>query len=331
MRLSIIVTVFNTADYLAACVRSVLDQASPDAELILIDDGSTDTSWAVSQRLAAADGRVRLAQQPNQGPSAARNHGLALATGDYVTFIDSDDTLTPGTLDRCAALLDAQQPDILIYSMQHYTEASRTGNDLVVADTVYASAGPLIEDLLAGQRLLLYSAANKFYRHRFLRQHTIQFPLTMDFGEDRWFNNACLRHAGAIVTCSHIGYRYHLRSRPSLSRKYRRDHFRTLLALHQDKKELIDRFARHHPARDSYLALDLMWEIITACDHLRQHWKNLAIAERYREVRQLCLADRPAYFAQAPCPTLSRKLLRFALQHRLPPILYPILACGADR
>jgi len=330
MRLSLIITLFNTADYLAACVRSILAQAAPDTELILIDDGSTDASWELAQRLAATDPRIRLARQANQGPSAARNHGLTLATGDYVTFIDSDDTLAPATLARCAALLESHQPDILIYSMQHVREdgEDRSPQDLIIADAVYESVAPLITDLLDGRRLLLYSAANKFYRRSFLQRHDLRFPSEMDFGEDRQFNYACLHHAQCVVTSSHPGYRYHIRLLPSLSRKLRRQHIDTLGQLHRAKQTLIDAFARHDPTRDRYLAQDWLWEIKTACDHLRQHWATLSSAERHREVRHLAQAGCPPYLDQFSPGTFSLKLIRLAVKHRLSPVLYLTIACG---
>lgn len=90
MRLSVIIPVYNAEAYLEKCVESVM--AFPcEKEVILVDDGSTDRSPEIIDRLAISDGRLMVIHQENKGVSAARNAGLDVATGDYVWFVDSDD------------------------------------------------------------------------------------------------------------------------------------------------------------------------------------------------------------------------------------------------
>ena len=94
--ISVIVPVYNVAGYLPQCVDSILSQDYGDLEIILIDDGSTDTSGELCDRYAALDSRVRVIHQKNGGAAAAKNAGLRLATGEYLAFADSDDYLEPG-------------------------------------------------------------------------------------------------------------------------------------------------------------------------------------------------------------------------------------------
>ena len=94
--ISVIVPVYNVARYLPQCVDSILSQDYEDLEVILIDDGSTDASGEICDRYGASDSRVRVIHQKNGGAAAAKNAGLRLATGDYLTFADSDDYLEPG-------------------------------------------------------------------------------------------------------------------------------------------------------------------------------------------------------------------------------------------
>ena len=96
--LSVIVPVFNTAGTLERCVRSILSQQVDGLELILVDDGSTDGSPALCDRLSGADDRVRVIHRANGGLSAARNTGIDAATGTWIAFADSDDELAPDTL-----------------------------------------------------------------------------------------------------------------------------------------------------------------------------------------------------------------------------------------
>lgn len=94
--ISVIVPVYNVETYLPHCVSSILSQDYEDLEVILIDDGSTDASGRICDQYADKDPRVRVIHQNNGGAAAAKNAGLRLASGDYLTFADSDDYLEPG-------------------------------------------------------------------------------------------------------------------------------------------------------------------------------------------------------------------------------------------
>lgn len=122
MRLSIIIPVYRVENTLARCIDSVLGQSYTDYELILVDDGSTDSSGSICDKYAEADPRVRVIHRRNGGLSVARNTGLDIATGDYVTFIDSDDFLGDNTLAILMSRLSAHPDyDILEYPLcWHY-------------------------------------------------------------------------------------------------------------------------------------------------------------------------------------------------------------------
>ena len=109
--ISIITPVYNTEKYLNRCIRSILDQTYTDLELILVDDGSTDSSPQICDRWAENDDRVVVVHQENRGAGAARNRGLEIARGKYIGFADSDDWVDTG---MCAELLKAfsENPEI---------------------------------------------------------------------------------------------------------------------------------------------------------------------------------------------------------------------------
>lgn len=94
--ISIIVPVYNTKAYLKTCVDSLTAQTYSNLEILLVDDGSTDGTGALCDELAKGDVRIRALHQENAGPSAARNHGLQEAQGEYIGFVDSDDFVEPG-------------------------------------------------------------------------------------------------------------------------------------------------------------------------------------------------------------------------------------------
>lgn len=108
--ISVIVPVYNVAAYLPQCLDSILSQEYEALEVILIDDGSTDASGAICDQYAAKDSRIQVIHQKNGGAAAAKNAGLRVAVGEYLSFVDSDDFLEPGayrymleTLQECGA------------------------------------------------------------------------------------------------------------------------------------------------------------------------------------------------------------------------------------
>jgi hypothetical protein len=105
-RVSVIIPLFNKAPWVARCLRSVLGQTFRDIEVIVIDDGSTDGSAAIVN--AQADARLRMFTQPNAGPGAARNAGVALASGEMLAFLDADDVWPPWYLAESVRRLESQ-------------------------------------------------------------------------------------------------------------------------------------------------------------------------------------------------------------------------------
>lgn len=104
--ISIIVPIYNAEEYLQACIESLLRQTEKELQIILIDDRSTDGSYAVAQSFANQDPRILLLQQPHAGQSAARNLGLSHAQGEFIAFVDADDALEPDWCERHLAAID---------------------------------------------------------------------------------------------------------------------------------------------------------------------------------------------------------------------------------
>lgn len=115
MKLSIIIPVYNAREFLHRAVESVASDPGDDWELILVNDGSKDGSGQLCDHYAASDSRIRAIHQENRGPGGARNTGLENARGEYLFFVDSDDSLIPVTLEVIREALKRVEPDILTF------------------------------------------------------------------------------------------------------------------------------------------------------------------------------------------------------------------------
>ena len=130
MLFSIVVPVYNVEKYLRECIENVLSQTYTNFELILVDDGSKDSSGAICDEYAEKDDRVRVIHKQNAGSSMARNDGVNNAKGKYITFIDSDDYICDDNwlLDISKAI-ENRQSDIIIYKYKKWFEKDRTFAD----------------------------------------------------------------------------------------------------------------------------------------------------------------------------------------------------------
>lgn len=118
-KISVIIPVYNSEKFLDACIDSIVKQTYQNFEIILVDDGSTDDSPSLCDQYAAQDKRIKVIHQDNQGVSAARNNGLDLATGDLVSFIDSDDTLDEDMYELLVKLFEENSADITHCGYKH--------------------------------------------------------------------------------------------------------------------------------------------------------------------------------------------------------------------
>ena len=122
---SVILPIYGVEDFIGECVESLLAQTFSDFEVVCIDDGSPDDSVAVAKRIVGDDARFRFFAQDNAGLSAARNHGLEEARGEYVLFLDSDDKLVPEALELLYLTAHADDLDYLDFTAHTFYESKR--------------------------------------------------------------------------------------------------------------------------------------------------------------------------------------------------------------
>ena len=209
MRFSVVVPVYNVADYLPACMDSLLQQQCDDWEILLVDDGSTDgKSPALCDDYAARyPDLVRVVHQPNGGLGAARNTGIEDARGEYLLFVDSDDTLGPNTLARLTEETDKTHADMYVF---HFCYVTETGEQ--PGEPRRAAVTGLPTTLEEEPNLLLDSpsACFRLWKRDLFADGTIRFPGRV------WYEDLCttpkaLLRAKSIVLLPDSFYRYLLR------------------------------------------------------------------------------------------------------------------------
>lgn len=185
MRFSVVIPVYNVEGYLRRCLDSILETSVKDLEIILVNDGSSDTSGIICDFYAARYENVFVIHQENQGVAVARNTGLLQAIGDYVHFVDPDDYVIN---DPYQAFLDSEA-DVIVFSYENlFNENENEKIDKILPLTGVVTASSFQEkfgDLF--ETSMFYNTWNKFYKRSFLRKHELNFPM-ITVGEDSRFN-----------------------------------------------------------------------------------------------------------------------------------------------
>ncbi|GAA2775318.1 bifunctional glycosyltransferase family 2 protein/CDP-glycerol:glycerophosphate glycerophosphotransferase [Streptomyces rameus] len=224
-RFSVIVPAYKVQAYLSECLDSVLSQSYPDLELIAVDDCSPDACGAIIDEYAARDARVKpvhLAE--NQGLGRARNAGLAEAAGDYLVFLDSDDTLTPDALRSVAdRLKETGDPDVLVYDYARTYWDGRTVRNQLAAQLTEQGRAPFRLEDRPGLLRVLMVAWNKAYRRDFVRAHGFTFP--PGYYEDTPWTFPVLLTAESIATLDRVCVHYRQRRQGSILGTTSRRHF----------------------------------------------------------------------------------------------------------
>ncbi|MFJ5719671.1 CDP-glycerol glycerophosphotransferase family protein [Streptomyces sp. NPDC093149] len=224
-RFSVIVPAYRVQAYLHESLDSVLTQSFEDFELIAVDDCSPDACGAVIDEFAARDGRVRALHLPeNVGLGRARNAGIAQATGDYLIFLDSDDTLAPGALRAVAERIEETgEPDVLVYD---YARTYWTGESVRNTFAEHLSqTGPATFTLADRPGLLkvLMVVWNKAYRREFVEAEKFAFP--SGYYEDTPWTYPVLMAARSIAVLDRVCVGYRQRRQGNILATTSRKHF----------------------------------------------------------------------------------------------------------
>lgn len=174
VKLSVIVPVYNVQNYLRRCIDSIISQSFTNFELILVDDGSTDSSTEICDEYEKTDQRIKVVHKSNGGLSSARNFGIDVAEGDYISFIDSDDWIEPTMFQDMLSCLESTHADICICGLRTVLENGEIEEEVKYNSSCTLSGSQATKILLLDKEIPSF-AWNKIYKRALW--HTIRFPI----------------------------------------------------------------------------------------------------------------------------------------------------------
>lgn len=216
-KISVIIPVYNTEKYLEKSIRSIMNQTYRNLDIICVNDGSSDSSPAILERLAAEDSRIRIINQENAGQGAARNAGLEVATSEWVTFPDSDDTLVPDAYETAAGAFP-ENPDMIHFSIKVVEE---DGSEASSRDRKYYS---VIDDgmfRISDDDVCLSdgSVSNKLFRRSLIERYGIRFEHIRY--EDFQFSREYMAVAESVFRISRELYIYQRRAGSTMDETFK--------------------------------------------------------------------------------------------------------------
>lgn len=323
---SVVIPVYNAQGKLRRCVDSILSQTCSDLECILVNDGSTDASPALCEEFAAADRRVRVLHQKNQGVSAARNTGLQAARGSWVWFVDSDDAVSPVTLQFLSEAMSRFPEDFLGW---RYTEQI---DELpvslltpppreILTNYRYFNANQLCDYFLT---YCLCSVWCKLFDRKLLLEAGIRFDTSMTFGEDFCFVLAYLKAryqkspGMRSVFFEAPLYFYDTQDNPgSIMHTYRQSHIKDFSCMFCAFLDTCSLFGAPDEQLEMILLKHIPYGFTVSLHDVLEH-------------------EGPGGRAEALCrqmlalPTVERLLRQLRTYDRVPAWFLPILSQGAD-
>lgn len=209
-KLSIIVPAYNASRFLSPCLSSILNQEYENIEVIVIDDGSTDCTGSIIDRYARQDERVRAIHKENGGVSKARNLGIEYATGEWLSFVDADDMITPDY--AITVMSHVPKADLIFFSSVDLCPSGNTIEHLL--QNRYAGDRADIEKEIVwlkqnSQEFEFYGYTwNKIFRTDIIKKNNVRFREDLAVREDEIFTSHYVRHINSLATISPVLYKY---------------------------------------------------------------------------------------------------------------------------
>lgn len=232
-KVSIIVPIYNVEKHLATCIKSLQNQSLKDLEIILVDDESPDNCPKLCNEYAKTDSRIKVIHKKNEGLGFARNSGLNIAEGEFVSFLDSDDYIDLNAYEELYELAKSNNLDAIYYKFESFTDDGTVyGHNESKKLSIYESprtTKQLAMEMIGSMpsekkdRLIEMSACTAFYKRSLIDKYKISFHSERELiSEDLIFNIDFLSHAKKVALIPRTYYHYYVNT-TSLTRKVRFD------------------------------------------------------------------------------------------------------------
>jgi glycosyltransferase involved in cell wall biosynthesis len=229
--LTVVIPVYNVEKYLKRCIESILIQEWKNYDILLVDDGSTDSSPQICDDYAKAYDFISVIHKKNGGLSAARNTGISNAEGEYVYFLDSDDWIEPNTFSDLAEVIESDQYDIISFNQ----EFVKSEHDIIKSDskrTKRLTGKEALIDMFS-YGFITGFATDKIYRKALFTKNTIQFPVGKYY-EDLGTNYKLFLAAKKVYATNQKYYHYLIDNPDAITKSWNEQKFENMIGFYKE-------------------------------------------------------------------------------------------------
>ena len=255
-KISVIIPVYNAEKYLKRCLDSVINQTFKDIEIILVDDGSKDQSGRICDELQVIDKRIKVIHQSNSGPGFARNNALKMATGEYISFVDSDDYIESDMYEKIYKAIKNEDADTCIFGYHKvrdgkifYTRTnaiSGTFKGREALTHIFLNVLGTEPSYPDDYRILWQSSCLSLYSLDLIQKHNVAFPSEGElakFGEDFLFDLDYFIHASNVTIVNEPFY-YYCESPNSINTSFKECWFLTIVNLYRELRHRVRNYLK---------------------------------------------------------------------------------------
>lgn len=300
VKYSVIITVYNAEKTLRSCVDSVVHDSEnvSEIEVILVNDGSTDHSFAICEEYAQLNNNIIAIDKPNGGVASARNEGLNIARGEYILFVDSDDRVAPGYF---SAIDESGDADAVVFGMQKCGKESV--EELLPINN--------LKDLNFDEYLIRTrdgGPCNKRFKRQIIVNAKIRFPEDLNVGEDFIF---CLEYSlrcNKLCLIDRILYDYDVSAVGSLTRKFRPDYVEQALKIYEYAFDIVGASCKNDDYKSKLMN-------ILDYNYCRTAFACAAIPIKYKDVEKLSVKDEISFITKSFSAHLPKNTSVLGLPH----------------
>lgn len=239
-KITVIIPIYNVEKYIDRGLTNLLKQTYQDFEILLVDDGSTDSSPALCDAWAARYDQIRVFHKENGGSGSARNLGIENASGEYIYFFDIDDLADDALLECCVRTMDESEADMMVFSYRN--KDVTTGQEYeIVMDDIRIYSNDELRSVYVDQFVMKMNGFpwNKLYRKSFLNEHHLRFEDLL-IQQDEVFNLSLYPHVTKMIISSKVLYTYYIYNKGNTRSRFISERFDIYLTVNDRFRTLME-------------------------------------------------------------------------------------------
>lgn len=291
IKVSVIMPIYNAEKYLEKSIKSMLKQTLQDIELILVNDGSKDSSGKICDEYASKDERITVIHKKNEGACIARNTGIEKARGKYIQLVDSDDYIENNMLEEQYNLAEQTDAEVVMCGMKfdvHQKNGQVVTSESHYKDMVLKSQEeikPIFMDLF--DNLLFNYTHNKLYNALFLKSNNLKFIEWLPIDQDTNFNIDVFRKLNKLTISTKSYYHYVKTFEETIVTRYHANKFKVRTFRYDRLKQLLMDWGIYNEENKKKLASMYIHHVIE-CFEIYNHEKcNLNLSDKKREIEKI--------------------------------------------